>query len=116
MNNIRYILWVTLKLYPVIDILWITLKLYPVGDVLFATLKLYSVGNGTCLLPTGYTGCCPQCKKLYSQDIIHSIKFYPVDNILWIYPVVHTRYPVGISRGLHMISCVYILWTDVDNI
>ena len=44
-GNIRYILWVTLKLYPVGYILWVTLKLYPVGYVLWVTLKLYPVGN-----------------------------------------------------------------------
>ena len=44
-NNIRCVLWVTLKLCPVDDILWVTLKLSPVGDVLWSTLKLYPVSD-----------------------------------------------------------------------
>ena len=74
-DKILFILWVTLKLYPVGDILWVTLKLYPVGDILWATLKLYPVGNmsvtyriyrmlstGLKMFPTGY----------HPQDIILS--------------------------------------------
>ena len=135
MGNIRYILWVTLKLYPVGDVLWVTLKVYPVGDVLWATLKLYPVGNmsdthriyrmlstGLKMLPTGH----------HPQDKISACGQHPVGiscgmytiscgyilwtthDILWIYPVDYIQYPVGTSCGLHTISCGYILWATHD--
>ena len=61
-DKILFILWVTLKLYPVGDILWATLKLYPVGNM-SVTYRIYRMlSTGLKMFPTGY----------HPQDIILS--------------------------------------------